>query len=1194
MKKRNLLPIFIYNAIKNNNYKGTFKGIVISADICNFTPTVEKLMSKGKNGAEIIGTILHDTFGIITDTIYFSGGFISSFSGDAFTAIFPENVSSSNIRYVLKFIEQQFENRVIEIENEKIPLLLRVGVASGKIEWGIIGEDKKAYYFKGDAIYKATYNQHMVKNGKANIEGKIKDFIGEYNKVEEGTKREKFIKRDYYKNIDFYPEILYELSLMGEFREVISMFVFFEENIKESDLKVLYENARNITDRSGGYFNKIEFGDKGGLFLIIFGAPISTEDMIENAVDVALKIYETSEVPVSIGMDIGVTYAGFLGSNIWSEYTVIGDSVNASARIGSLYKKGVFVSEELKNQLDGFEFEYNGKVKLKGKKETMDVFGVKGRKTANVIEFNTPFTGRTQEIKTICDYINSNGKLVFLSGESGIGKTRLVYETVKQLGKVPIFVFSDPIIKDTLYPIKQFLAHIAGKDLLTLVSDGLDSLYAVLDKLNLSGDKYKLFINYLFNLPNIGYIESLEGKERREGLFYVIKDMLFEYAKNNSNIVVIFDDAMWMDEDTQSFLKHIFDNNEIQLPVTVFILYRENTTFLEKLRNQTHSLYMNLNNFSYDGVKEYAESVFGKKVSDELANILWERTAGNPLYLEQIILHLIENNLIEEKQDVCYIINKEYEIPSTLNRIIVSRLDRLSPDARDGVQRAAVIGKEFDIGILEHIIESGDVRRIIDEGNTKKILTLISKKLSSFRHSLLHETAYEMQLKERLKNLHRKVASVYEKVYENDLSPFYEVLYYHYDKAGDEEKSSQYLLLAAQKAVNNYSNEKAMHLLEILLQKDINEKIKKNVYLYMGDVFKQTADYDEAEDYYMRASQMAGDDKLFYAKTMHRVGNIYWEKGNYDKALNMYNIVERIYKEQKSHQLPLLIKDIAMVYFNRGDYKKSREELLRALEYDLNEKDKYKILGNLALVSFRMGEYDKTKKIYDECLSFAAQIDDKNEEAILNMRIGLLMYEQDKWDESLKYYEKALQLNKEIGNKRNEAIVLGNIGTVYMSMDENEKSLKYLTEALDIDREIGNLENESIILGNIANAYGNMGEYDRALEYYKESLTVDRKIGSKWSEAIDLGNMGELYKKKNDYKNADKCFAACIDILEEIDAKYPLSHFMAQRADLLANMEEYDIALELTNKSKSIAKELGKDSIVKKCEEIEKKINKEM
>ncbi len=1161
---KNLVPLFIKEKLKKKEYKGNVNGLVICGDICNFTPIVEDLMDKGKVGAEIIGNLLNDTFGKITEFVYYKNGFISSFSGDAFTAIFPDK-GIGDVNDIIPYIISLIKN----VKVNDIDIKLKIGYSEGNIEWGIVGDDSKMYYFRGKAIEEAWNNQKILDYKNINLSNYKLDVDAD-------------------KNINkiFYPSYLNELNIKGEFRDVVTLFVKLPTDIDYNSLNKIYNSAIEIVKNSGGYFNKIEFNDKGSIFLIIYGAPIATEDMIDDAVESALHISRIDE-KITVGMDIGTTYAGFIGSDIWSEYTVIGDSVNTSARIAVKFKEGVFVSGEIEKQLKAFSFSFIDKVNVKGKRKIIDIYKIE-RKKGVLFDYSTPFTGRNKEIMDILNNIKKGNKWIFIYGEGGTGKTRLVYEIAKKENKEVVFLYSDNIIKDSLYPVKQFFSYITGNEISDFQQGNIDKIYDFLKEIDLYEDRYVLFIRYLFHLKDIGFVENLPPDRRKEGLFGILKDILQRYFKYKDGFLV-FDDAMWMDEDTIEFIKYL---SHFDLNFSMFVLYREKKDFIDEIKNYINPFILNMDNFSKDGIKDYANKFFETNISEKMCNFLYDKTGGNPLFLEQFLLHLKENNLIEIKNDLVYHSGKEEDIPSSLSRLIVSRLDKLSPDVKDGVQRASVIGKEFESDILSDLIDRGDVKEILQEGERKKILTIISKKLSSFRHSMLYEAAYNMQLKERLKELHEKVGLLYERKYK-DLSPFYEILFHHFNKAGNEKKSLHYLALTAFASVDQFSNEKGIYYLEELLKRDIDDELRCKAYYYYGEVMRRIGNYDKAVEYYDK-SYSIGIDRCEYAlKSFHQKGKVYWEKGEYDKSLEIYEKVKRIYEGRNDNNgIAETIRDIGLVYYLRGDYKRSEEELNKALSYATNESLKYKIKGNIALTIFRMGKFDEAMETYEEVLEFVRKIKDKVEESAILTRIGNLLTEKDKLDEALPYYLESLKIDREIGNRRNEGINLGNIGNLYMMKGEYEKSLDYLLEALKIDREIGNLDNESIVLGNLGNVYGSMGNYEEALKYYNQALEVDRKIGSKWSEAIDLGNMGELYKKKGDLEGADRCFAQCINVLDSINARYPLSHFLTQRAELLCDMRKKDEALKLAEKSKSIAEELGKDGIVKKCEEIIKRIKK--
>ncbi len=1199
--KRNLVPKFIQDNINNSN--GTINAYIISCDICNFTPLLEKLLKKGKPGAEYTGKLLNETFGAITDIVYLNNGFITNFAGDAYTAIFPE---CKNINTILNICQAMLNvfNDSNKKHNEKI-LTVRMGLAYGPIEWGILKGSKSAYFFKGMGINDAVLTQQNAKHDsicinhslmkivkKAKIElikhnsiYVLKNSLQKIESLNCNVKTSSISKKF---NNQFFPEILNDLSASGEFRKIVPLFFNFSLDLPSDKVKELVERITYYCNEMNGYFNKIDFTDKGGIILVIFGAPFASENMIENALLLAIKINEEfPDFNITSGLDYGITYTGFIGSKYWQEYTVLGDIVNTAARIACLKSKSINVTNRIKDETSSYEFKFENKLKLKGKNKSIDIHSIISQKSKE-LEYFSPFVSRDNEQNRVLSILKNSMKkgktaVIYIEGESGIGKTRLIYHVLKKSGIKLHYGQSDSVLLEPLFPIKQIFASIIGFN----QYDKREKKISIIDKyiIKYFPEKSETFLSYthnLFAISDENILRHISAKEIQETTFYILREIITESAKRTP-FVLIFDDMMWTDEDSIEFVNYAFQDN---IPgIGIITIFREENKIIKKL-NLKHNK-INLTNFSYEGVKEFIKAFFNKKPSESLLKLLWDKSEGNPLFLEQITIHLTNNKLLHESGKEITLLEKEYDLPSNIDRLIVSRLDSLSAITREGIKKASVFGKEFEILLLQLLIGK-KTKKVLSEGEKNKIISVISKNLGIFRHTLLYEIAYKMQFENELKKLHKKIANIYEQYYHDDLTPYYEILYYHYKNAGIKKKTLYYLELAINRYIGNYSNDIAIKLINEFLSMKISIKNRIKALIKLGNIHMHTAEYKKAIKNLKLAIKENTIDKTLNAEAYKGLGEINCSLGKYSLALKNYNNAFTVFKEKKIMSGMSKVHELkGLVYYYKGDYDIAYTEFNNALKYvDKDKKLKNSIYSNIGLVLYRQGENDKAMKYYKRALKDAEKSNDLNSQSKLHLRIALIFSNKDNMEKSLHHNNISLRLNRKIGNRRDEAIVLGNMGQAYSVMGNKEKTLDFYFKALEIDKDINNLENETIVLGNIANFYAIENQYSKSLKFYKEALKIDIQIGNKWSEAIDLGNMAELYKLQKKNKEADKYFAKCIRIIRRMKAIYPLSHFLSKRAELKLIMEDKQAAIRFAKEAKSIAKQIEKQNLCDVCDKI--------
>ncbi len=492
---KNLIPQLIHNNFYSNELKGNFNAITMFMDISGFTPMTERLMKEGKEGAEVLSDILNRVFTPVIDAVYDRGGFISGFAGDAFTAIFPDVKKSLSALYSAEHINQIFnENALQKTRFGEFPLYVKLGLSYGYVDWGISGsESHKTYYFRGQAIDGCAKSEHhcdkmdiVLDNALLNRFDKeitTTDIDNDYALLDsinvKGDDKTPIRTNPYSKNVlsKFLPQSVIDFTQQGEFRNIVSVFISFQniETIEQLDKFITY-TIDNVY-KYGGYFNSLDFGDKGGTVLVFFGAPISYENDKERAINFINTIRTEFKDNIRAGIVSGIVYAGLVGSDIRCAYTCLGDTVNLSARF--MMKAGfgdVWLSENINNHLQNLYNTKNiNKHKFKGKSDKIQVYKLltKKQKVESKL-YEGDMVGREKELSLLRErikplYKNKFGGVVNIYGEAGMGKSRLLYELTKGVeDDIDTFILqSDSILKKSLNPFtylfndyfKQSQAH---------------------------------------------------------------------------------------------------------------------------------------------------------------------------------------------------------------------------------------------------------------------------------------------------------------------------------------------------------------------------------------------------------------------------------------------------------------------------------------------------------------------------------------------------------------------------------------------------------------------------------------------------------------------------------------------------------------------------------------------------------------
>jgi class 3 adenylate cyclase len=309
---KNLIPNFIQKKYQKDICDGNFDAFTMFIDISGFTQMTEALMEQGEEGAEILSQILNRVFNPIVNAIYANGGFISTFAGDAFTAIFPkENTNDAfHLFSCAQNIQSIFENDGLQqTKVGDFQLQVKIGLSYGNVDWGIVGHERKTYFFSGEGVDGCAHSEHQAEKGQTIFDDSILSEVEKTNITFDDKKNGYFRLLDIAQNPKdvvpikkvkqpqlsekiasaFLPQNVVEYSQTGEFRNVIPIFISFQAASKETFnefVSILMESANKF----GGYFNKLDSGDKGNVAIIVFGAPKAFEDNTRRALNFILSV----------------------------------------------------------------------------------------------------------------------------------------------------------------------------------------------------------------------------------------------------------------------------------------------------------------------------------------------------------------------------------------------------------------------------------------------------------------------------------------------------------------------------------------------------------------------------------------------------------------------------------------------------------------------------------------------------------------------------------------------------------------------------------------------------------------------------------------------------------------------------------------------------------------------------------------
>jgi len=540
-------------------------------------------------------------------------------------------------------------------------------------------------------------------------------------------------------------------------------------------------------------------------------------------------------------------------------------------------------------------------------------------------------------------------------------------------------------------------------------------------------------------------------------------------------------------------------------------------------------------------------------VPREFCELVYEKTRGNPFFVEEVVKSLMEEEVIYREEGKWKISEiSRIEFPETVKGVIKNRIGRLDDECQNVLTMASFVGKDctFEalcgvtgveedklLEMMEKMLKTGLIKEKVIRGED----------VYSFADIIVRDVVHDEVSRLRHKKLHGVVGGALEKAYVKNIEEHFGELALHFLEGGDKGKALDYFLKAGEKAAKIYANSEAasyfQSALRLLEEKEGELREKGRVLERLGDVKKFVGEYDACMKYWNDALLLW---KQLYEKertsALHRkMANVLWEEmGDAEKAKEHHDKALRILEaEPESVELASLYEDMAHMYYRIGDMAKALSSAEKALELakKLNVHEviasSYASLGTIFTFT---GELKKAR----ECLERALKIAVENgyvETALraYNNLANVLPAEEN--ERRLEYYEKGFELAKKVGHISLQSWIGLLLSWTYLNMGNVNKAMSFAEESVALDRKAGNVIHLCMSMDGLGSIYQILGEWDKTEQYYKEALSISQRLKDFQAIAFSHGYLGWLNLVKGEYAKAREFYEKMYEVFEKAGAK---------------------------------------------------------
>lgn len=981
-------------------------------------------------------------------------------------------------------------------------------------------------------------------------------------------------------------------------------------------VNVYYQRAQAVVHHYDGIVNKLDLATRGDKLMALFGAPAAHEDDPIRAVRCALELQEALEAasqalarlsadhraPIvsepgaappahphprltqRIGLASGTLFAGRVGGATRYEYTVMGPAVNLAARLMAAADDGeVLLAPSVRAAVAGqVLLEDAPPLRLRGiatpvqpaRAVRMATGARVARSTAGATRLATaPLIGRDAELGALLaagrSALAGRGGVIAIVGEAGTGKTRLAAEMLQHLvrasaspgaERVPPFGCFLGEAQSYAQRTPYAALRTALDELLGRGAQGADQPLAA-HLIRRVGDLAPALVRFaplladaLGLAPDDSALTAALTPQQRYDRLQELVVALFQGAARHEPLLLIVEDLHWADLASQELLDRLATSS-VDLPILLVLTYRPEPPIAAPWDTLAHTLRLRLGELAAEDSAALLGALLGDSPPPALLPLL-ERAQGNPFFIEELVRALVAEGVLSREASGAWRLARrpdEVELPTSVEGLLLARLDRLDEPRRELVQLASVIGRRFPHPLLAEVYAGpapldASLQRLVD----LEVLQpdhVDGDQAYRFRHALLRDVAYAGILYVQRRALHSRVARSIATGPHDRSDEQLALLAWHYLHAEEWAPALDFHLRAADQAARRFANRDALALYATALT--VAERLG--------------------------AQPTATDLPNRLAEIHERSGELQLLLGEYDAAEAHFRSALAQVGAAASEPWLRLHRLLASVEERRSRYAAAFEwlqiGLARATSALRLEAARCYLLG--AGIHFRQGAYTRAMEWATMGLRLAERIGSLVDQAHAFKLIGNLYRDQGDNLRAIEALESARTRFARLNILSGQSDTLNNLGILYTRLGRWPETIASFEQSMQLSESIGDVQAVARTANNLAVVLVGRDQLQRAEELYRMSGELFGRMGSALGVAVTTQNRGEVLLLQGQPAAARDLVAAALASYERISARNFLPEALRLAAEIALTLGDLAGARGAVEQALAVADELG-------------------